>query len=98
MSGQTVVEKILSRHAGKPVTADDLTVIDVDAALMSDTTAPLAIKAFREIDLKAGVVKNLTKNTEYRASAMPQVMIDILDEGGLVAYLKKSGTYDASVL
>ncbi len=51
-----------------------------------------------EIDLKAGVVKNLTKNTEYRASAMPQVMIDILDQGGLVAYLKKNGTYDASAL
>jgi 3-isopropylmalate/(R)-2-methylmalate dehydratase large subunit len=49
MSGQTVTEKILSRHAGKTVAADDLTVIDVDAALMSDTTAPLAIKAFREM-------------------------------------------------
>ncbi len=49
MSGMTVAEKILSRHAGKPVAADDLTVIDVDAALMSDTTAPLAIKAFREM-------------------------------------------------
>jgi len=51
-----------------------------------------------EIDLKAGVVKNLTKGTEYKASAMPQVMIDILDQGGLVAYLKKNGTYDASAL
>ncbi len=49
MPGQTVAEKILSRHAGKPVAADDLIVIDVDAALMSDTTAPLAIKAFREM-------------------------------------------------
>jgi len=49
MPGQTVAEKILSRHAGKTVGADDLTVIDVDAAMMSDTTAPLAIKAFREM-------------------------------------------------
>ncbi len=49
MSGMTVAEKILSRHAGRPVAADDLTVIDVDAAMMSDTTAPLAIKAFREM-------------------------------------------------
>ena len=51
-----------------------------------------------EIDLKAGIVKNLTKATEYKASAMPQVMIDILDQGGLVSYLKKNGTYDASAL
>ncbi|MEX1312456.1 MAG: 3-isopropylmalate dehydratase large subunit [Candidatus Sulfomarinibacteraceae bacterium] len=49
MSGLTVAEKILSRHAGTTVRADDLTVIDVDAALMTDTTAPLAIKAFREM-------------------------------------------------
>jgi len=44
------------------------------------------------------VVDNLTNNTEHRASAMPQVMIDILDQGGLFAYLKKNGTYDASAL
>jgi 3-isopropylmalate/(R)-2-methylmalate dehydratase small subunit len=51
-----------------------------------------------QIDLKAGVVRNLSTGTEYRASAMPQVMIDILDQGGLVAYLKANGTYDASAL
>jgi 3-isopropylmalate/(R)-2-methylmalate dehydratase small subunit len=44
------------------------------------------------------VVKNVTKGVEYTASAMPQVMIDILDQGGLVEYLKKHGTYDASAL
>ncbi|HSL19021.1 MAG TPA: 3-isopropylmalate dehydratase large subunit [Methylomirabilota bacterium] len=49
MAGMTVAEKILSRHAGTTVRADDLTVIDVDAVMMTDTTAPLAIKAFREM-------------------------------------------------
>jgi 3-isopropylmalate/(R)-2-methylmalate dehydratase small subunit len=51
-----------------------------------------------EVDLKQGTVKNLSKGTSYRAAAMPQVMIDVLDEGGLVAYLKKNGTYDESSL
>jgi len=51
-----------------------------------------------EIDLKEGMVRNLTKHTDHKASAMPQVMIDILDQGGLVAYLKENGTYDASAL
>ena len=51
-----------------------------------------------EIDLKQGVVRNLTKGVDYKASAMPQVMIDILDQGGLVSYLKKNGSYDASAL
>jgi 3-isopropylmalate/(R)-2-methylmalate dehydratase small subunit len=51
-----------------------------------------------EIDLKAGTVRNVTKGTSYQASPMPQVMIDILNQGGLVAYLKEHGTYDASAL
>lgn len=46
-----------------------------------------------EVDLKAGSVKNLTKGTTHKAAAMPDVMIKILSEGGLVDYLKKNGTY-----
>jgi len=51
-----------------------------------------------EIDLKEGVVRNLTRGTTHEASPMPQVMIDILNQGGLVAYLKQHGTYDESAL
>ena len=36
MPGQTVIEKIISRHAGKTVSADDLTVIDVDPFVVAD--------------------------------------------------------------
>jgi len=46
-----------------------------------------------EVDLKSGVVRNLTKGTTHQAAAMPEVMIQILNEGGLVDYLKKYGTY-----
>jgi 3-isopropylmalate/(R)-2-methylmalate dehydratase small subunit len=46
-----------------------------------------------EIDLESGTVRNLTKGTTHRAAPMPPVMIDILAEGGLVAYLAKHGTY-----
>ena len=38
-------------------------------------------------------MRNLTKGTEHRAASMPDVMNDILREGGLVEYLKKNGTY-----
>ncbi len=51
-----------------------------------------------EIDLKTGTVANLSKGTTYHAAPMPQVMIDILNEGGLVAYLKKTGTYQQTSL
>jgi 3-isopropylmalate/(R)-2-methylmalate dehydratase small subunit len=51
-----------------------------------------------EIDLAQGEVRNITKSSTHHASRMPDVMIDILNEGGLVAYLKKHGTYDPSSL
>jgi 3-isopropylmalate/(R)-2-methylmalate dehydratase large subunit len=49
MPGHTVAEKILTRHAGRTLSAGELAVVDVDAVMMTDTTAPLAIKAFREM-------------------------------------------------
>lgn len=51
-----------------------------------------------EIDLSAGTVRNLTRGTTHRAAPMPGVMIEILNEGGLVAYLKKNGTYQEASL
>ena len=46
-----------------------------------------------EIDFIAGTVTNLATGDTFKATKMPQVMIDILAEGGLVNYLKKHGTY-----
>lgn len=47
--GQTIAEKIISGHAGKEVFRDELILARVDAAMASDTTAPLAIEAFRSM-------------------------------------------------
>jgi 3-isopropylmalate dehydratase small subunit len=46
-----------------------------------------------EVELLRGVVKNVTKGKTYNATKMPPVMVDILKEGGLVAYLKKYKNY-----
>lgn len=46
---QTVAEKIISSHAHAEVRPDDLVIAHIDGAMASDTTAPLAIKAFREM-------------------------------------------------
>lgn len=46
-----------------------------------------------QIDLEAGTVTNLDTGETFTATSMPQVMIEILNEGGLVNYLKKHGTY-----
>lgn len=46
-----------------------------------------------EIDLTGGTVHDLTDGRFYRAARMPQVMIDILNAGGLTSYLREHGTY-----
>ncbi|MEY4108058.1 MAG: hypothetical protein RL181_2400 [Bacteroidota bacterium] len=48
-----------------------------------------------DIDLRQGRVTNLSRQTHYTAKPMPDVMIRILQEGGLVPFLKKYGNYDA---
>lgn len=45
------------------------------------------------INLVTGEVTNLTKNKVYQGTQMPDVMVKILAEGGLVNYLKKYGEY-----
>ncbi|MEI8110510.1 MAG: 3-isopropylmalate dehydratase large subunit [Chitinophagia bacterium] len=49
MRPQTIAEKILSVHAGCPVYAGELCIVPVDGAMATDTTAPLAIRAFDEM-------------------------------------------------
>jgi 3-isopropylmalate/(R)-2-methylmalate dehydratase small subunit len=47
-----------------------------------------------DIDMDSGTVTDLTTGQTYQASKMPRVMQEILQEGGLTAYLKKHGDYD----
>ncbi len=42
-----------------------------------------------EVDLKAGTVRNLTSGTVLNFSPLPEIMLRILNEGGLVPYIKK---------
>ena len=46
-----------------------------------------------EIDLESGTVTDLTAKHTYQAAKMPEVMKQILQEGGLTSYLKKHGDY-----
>jgi 3-isopropylmalate/(R)-2-methylmalate dehydratase small subunit len=45
------------------------------------------------VDLEGGSITNQATGASYRATKMPQVMVDILREGGLVNYLLKYGDY-----
>jgi 3-isopropylmalate/(R)-2-methylmalate dehydratase small subunit len=46
-----------------------------------------------EVDLAAGVIKNMTSGIELTFSEIPEAMLKILDEGGLVPYIKKHGDF-----
>ena len=43
-----------------------------------------------KIDLKNGIIKNETKNIELKFNPLPEVMIKILSEGGLVEHITKN--------
>jgi 3-isopropylmalate/(R)-2-methylmalate dehydratase small subunit len=45
------------------------------------------------LDLGAGIIENLSRRTIIGCRPYPPVMLAILRDGGLVAHLKKHGTY-----
>ena len=47
--GKTIAEKIFSKACGKDVKANEYVFANIDLAMIHDITAPLAIKAFKEI-------------------------------------------------
>lgn len=46
-----------------------------------------------EVDLSGGWVTDQTSGQRYKATQMPAVMVDILNSGGLVNYLREHGNY-----
>ena len=44
-----------------------------------------------EVDLKAGTIRDLTNGAELTFAGMPEIMLRILNEGGLIPYIKKYG-------
>ncbi|MEM2109939.1 MAG: 3-isopropylmalate dehydratase small subunit [Candidatus Odinarchaeota archaeon] len=60
--------------------------------------APGAHQAIREgdileINLTAGLIKDLNSNTEIHFKKIPQFLTEILSEGGVINYLKKNGKF-----
>ncbi len=46
-----------------------------------------------EVDLAAGSIRDKTSGEQLTFSRIPRVMLDILDEGGLIPYIKKHGDF-----
>jgi 3-isopropylmalate/(R)-2-methylmalate dehydratase small subunit len=45
-----------------------------------------------EIDLDNGIIKNLTKNTQYTITPFPAFMQNLVNSGGLMSYVKSKAT------
>jgi 3-isopropylmalate/(R)-2-methylmalate dehydratase small subunit len=46
-----------------------------------------------EIDLAAGIVRDITTGNQITFTKIPEVMLHILDEGGLIPYIQKYGDF-----
>ena len=46
-----------------------------------------------EVDIKEGLVKNLTQNSEIKIMPLPDVMIKLLEDGGLIEHIRKNGDF-----
>ena len=43
-----------------------------------------------EVDFSTGLIKNLTKNQEYKGEAFPEFMQKIIDNDGLIGYIRNN--------
>ena len=43
-----------------------------------------------EVDFSTGIIKNLTKNEEYKGEPFPEFMQKIINSNGLIGYIKNS--------
>ena len=46
-----------------------------------------------EVDLKAGTIKDITNGSQLTFGKIPEIMLGILDEGGLIPYIQKYGDF-----
>ncbi len=46
-----------------------------------------------ELNIKEGILKDITKNLEIKITPLPDVMIRLLQDGGLVQHLNKNGDF-----
>lgn len=46
-----------------------------------------------EVNLTTGVITNLTKGVQLTFGKIPKVMLDIMNEGGLIPYISKYGDF-----
>lgn len=67
--------------------------INVGLPILECDTDQISMGDELQIDLGAGIVKNVTTGVELKAAPLPDVMIKILNDGGLAAHIQKHGDF-----
>ena len=67
--------------------------INIGLLLIECDTDKIDAGDILEIDIKKGIVKDITKNIEIQITPLPDVMIKLLQDGGLIAHLNKNGDF-----
>lgn len=67
--------------------------INIGLLLLECDTDGIDAQDDLEVDVREGVIKNLTKNTEIKFKPLPEVMIKLQQDGGLIEHIKKHGDF-----
>ena len=67
--------------------------INIGLLLLECDTDGIDAQDELEVDVREGVIKNLTKNTEIKFKPLPEVMIKLQQDGGLIEHIKKYGDF-----
>ncbi len=67
--------------------------INIGLLLLECDTDGIDAQDVLEVDVRQGVIKNLTKNTQITFKPLPEVMIKLQQDGGLIQHIKKYGDF-----
>lgn len=67
--------------------------VNIGLPVVIAETNSIANGDYLDVDLLTGIILNRNDCKEIPISPMPRIMIDILNSGGLVDYLKKNGGF-----
>ncbi|MEW5804494.1 MAG: 3-isopropylmalate dehydratase small subunit [bacterium] len=68
--------------------------INVGLPVFECDTSQIEAEDHLKVDVLKGTVENLTKGTSMPFHALPQIMVDILNDGGLMDHIQKHGGFN----
>ena len=67
--------------------------INIGLILLEADTDGIENGDILEVDVEKGLIKNITKKSEINVKPLPDFLLEIMKEGGVVNYIKKYGKF-----